>query len=321
MNLKSQLAISQPFLVIVVFKQPENVCIMFDKRVEDLESVILELEKKYKLRKTDKVPTWGLVKKIFEGTLREHMWDILVMNAEYNMSTNKTNFSIHDDNLCTWIGTLFTNMAKHLKKEKVVILKITEKDAMPWWDNQEKIRDLLCKRDNEKRSAASGLTSNAQKESSELPASKKIAIVSMADDLALSKNKTGVAVIESPTKKQGNNGKRCRDDYDDDGHDGPVDYADVCIASMTEIFELAKTQQANNPRPNALSIQALQVEQFRAQIILKSLQTEKLDFGFDDRRSMLMSLIRKSKNEAEILRIEEKLNAFNCVLEASEIDV
>ena len=96
MNLKSQLAISQPFLVIVVFKQPENVCIMFDKRVEDLESVILELEKKYKLRKTDKVPTWGLVKKIFEGTLREHMWDILVMNAEYNMSTNKTNFSIHE---------------------------------------------------------------------------------------------------------------------------------------------------------------------------------------------------------------------------------
>lgn len=303
---------------------------MSDKQVQELESVILEVHNKLKLRKTDKVPTLDLFKKILSGTLREHMWDILVMNAEFNMSNSKNNLTKHDDILCTWIGTLFINMAKHLRGEKTMILKITEDDPMPWWDKPDKIRQLLLKRDNEKRSTAIGLTSNNSQDSSHLPQSKNITIVpDVPDDsaaishqeanLALSNSNTGGAVIASLSKKQETNGKRCRDPNDDD-YDGYDDYADVCIASMTEIFELAEKQQANDPL-HVLSRQALQVEQFRAQTILKTLKTGKQDFSLDDRRSMLSSLIPKSKHEAERLRTVEKLNAYNCGLEASDINL
>jgi len=324
---------------------------MSHKRVAQLESVILVVEGKLNRKKTDSLPTWSVVKAGFELKLREHMWDILVMNAEHNMSQNTNVFTKHDECLCTWICTLFTNMSKVLQHEKVMVLKITEDDPMPWWNNQEKIDELLLKRKNQKSAIGKN---QKQQESSHREASKNIAnIVSetLDDSASISQQHEAsngsttvaviapstVAVIAPSTKKQdnvphnsasgshntGNNGKRSRDHLDDDkDYDGYDDYADVCIASMKEIFEFAKMQQTNNPQqPNVLSRQALQVEQFRAQKILKALQTGKHDFSFDDRRSMLISLIRKSKHEAERLHTEEKLNAFNCVLEASEINL
>ena len=53
--------------------------------------------------------------------------------------------------------------------------------------------------------------------------------------------------------------------------------------------------------------------------IYSNIQSGKIEFHFDERKDMLRVNIAKSNHEAERKYNEEKLRAFECVLDASEI--
>lgn len=298
---------------------------MLEKQKEELLKVIDKVDKKFRRKNSDRgVPSWDKVKSNLESVLGEHMWSILIMNAEDNKAGTYKSFSAKDDCLCLWINRLFKNMEQHLNKDKVTLLKINESDAtMPWWNNVEKIRELLKQR---KKSESSATSENHGSDLNDSPQERDEAALQILQMQVKNFNPSTdpVEMKENldPKTNQIEQAKTNQNEQGDDNEEeyyGPNVWTSASISSMWTIQDFVKKMKDDRPELGLLSRQALQTEQFRAQTILKALQSGKIEFHFDERKDMLRVNIAKSNHEAERKYNEEKLRAFECVLDASEI--
>ena len=266
-------------------------------------SLKVQLETVFKDKKFCKAngPTWEKTAlPELSKVLGNQMWPILVMNATMNITKrDKVTFNINDTNLCLWFSNFLNNVQQLKDKNgKVMLLKKTEEDKAPWWNDLPKIKELLNKRN---------------------PGKSKIEEVHEEQNLAGDKED---AEMEKERRETDKENERRR------GEEQENVRAPQYIASMPQILEYVDKfydgKRDLGETNLIVSREALQGEQLRAKCILRARKALRGDskaiISFGMRAAMLQNLYDECENEDLKERIAEKITAYKFVLSASHLD-